>query len=56
MMGSSMQSIFDFLKAQIHSEQPLAVIGRGNKKKASGTSQISSLAAILPATEALTPA
>jgi excinuclease ABC subunit B len=52
--GSSMQSIFDLLKAQIESEQPLEVIGRKNKKS-SGTSQVSSVA-ILPATEALTPA
>jgi excinuclease ABC subunit B len=52
--GSSMQSIFDLLKAQIESEQPLEVIGR-KKQKASGTSQVSSIA-IPPAMEALTPA
>jgi excinuclease ABC subunit B len=52
--GSSMQSIFDLLKAQIESEQPLEVIGR-KKKTSAGTSQVSSIA-IPPAMEALTPA
>jgi excinuclease ABC subunit C len=53
--GSSMQSIFDLLKAQIESEQPLEVIGRTKKKSSGTTSQVSSLA-VLPPMEALTPA
>jgi excinuclease ABC subunit B len=52
--GSSMQSIFDVLKAQIEAEQPLEVIGR-KEKASSARSQVSSRVT-LPDIEALTSA